>query len=64
MTRIACKLGLVAAVVIGVFALTAAPADAHPHGGFVFVAPRVVVPAYYAPPVVYAAPAPVVVRPV
>jgi hypothetical protein len=65
MTRIACKLGLAVAVVLGVFVFTASPAQAHPHGGVIVVGgPRFVVPAYYQPPVVYAVPAPVVVRPI
>ena len=65
MTRFACKLGLAAATVLSVLAFTASPAQAHPHGGVIIVGgPRVVVPAYYPPPVVYAVPAPVVVRPV
>lgn len=64
MTRFAGKLGLAAAAVLGVCAFTASPAQAHPRGGIIVIGgPRFVVPAYYPPPVVYAVPAPVVVRP-
>ena len=60
MIRFACKLGLVAALVIGGTFLAAAPAQAHEHWGW---APRVVVRGgyYYPPVVVY--PRPVVVTP-
>jgi len=63
MTRFAYRLGLALVAVLGVIAFTASPADAHPRGNLVVVErPRVVVPAYayYPPPVVYVAPAPVV----
>jgi hypothetical protein len=63
MTRIAYKLGLVAAVVLGVAFFVAAPAQAHEYRGRV-VAPRVIVRGsnYYRPPVVVYRP-PVVVTP-
>src|SRR5947207_2164789 len=69
MTRLICKLGGAAALVLGL-GFIAAPAQAHEpyhhhhHHEPVIVVPRVVAPAYYPPPVVYAVPAPVVVRPV
>ena len=69
MTRIACKLGSVVALGLGVLLFAASPAQAHPHGHHhywgpsVIVAPRFVVPAYYGPRVaVVAAPAPVIIQ--
>ena len=66
MTRFACKLGLAAAVLLGVVFFTAAPAQAHEYRGRV-VAPRVIVRGsnyYRAPVTIYAPPVTVYAPPV